>query len=106
MSLLSPETCSTRSANRKPQTPPAPPPAGWAQDQAGRSPKDEGKAVSRDRARNGFPPFGDAPAGWFVVPTTVQYKDAIAETFSRRVELPERPVGQGAGPACGGRGSA
>jgi hypothetical protein len=52
-------------------------------------PKDEGELVSRDRARDGFPLFGDGPGGWFGVSATVRFKDGSAETLSRRVELPE-----------------
>lgn len=52
-------------------------------------PKNEGELVSRDRARDGFPLFGDGPGGWFGVSATVRFKDGIAETLSHRVELPE-----------------
>ena len=52
-------------------------------------PKDEGELVSRDRAHDGFPLFGDGPGGWFGVSATVKYKDGGAETLNRRVELPE-----------------
>ena len=52
-------------------------------------PKDEGELVSRDRAGDGFPLFGDGPGGWFGVSATVRFKDGSAETLSRRVELPE-----------------
>jgi hypothetical protein len=51
--------------------------------------KDEGELVSRDRAGDGYPLFGDGPGGWFGVSATVQFKDGSAETLSRRVELPE-----------------
>ena len=52
-------------------------------------PKDTGELVSRDRARDGFPLFGDGPGGWFGVSATVRFRDGSAETLSRRVELPE-----------------
>ena len=52
-------------------------------------PKDAGELVSRDRARDGFPLFGDGPGGWFGVSATVRFRDGSAETLSRRVELPE-----------------
>jgi hypothetical protein len=52
-------------------------------------PKDGGELVSRDRARDGFPLFGDGPGGWFGVSATVRFKDGGAETLRRRVELPE-----------------
>lgn len=54
-------------------------------------PRTEGDLVSRDRARDGFPLFGDGPGGWFGVSATVRFKDGSAETLSRRVELPEAP---------------
>ena len=53
------------------------------------SPKDGGELVSRDRAKDGFPLFGDGPGGWFGVSADVHFKDGTAETISRRVELPE-----------------
>jgi hypothetical protein len=52
-------------------------------------PKDEGELVSRDRAGDGFPLFGDGPGGWFGVSATIRYKDGSTESLSRRVELPE-----------------
>ena len=52
-------------------------------------PKDGGELVSRDRAKDGFPLFGDGPGGWFGVSADVRYKDGGVETLSRRVELPE-----------------
>jgi hypothetical protein len=54
-------------------------------------PKDGGELVSRDRARDGFPLFGDGPGGWFGVSAVVRFKDGSTETLSRRVELPEPP---------------
>lgn len=52
-------------------------------------PKNEGELLSRDRAGDGFPLFGDGPGGWFGVSATVRFRDGTAETLSRRVELPE-----------------
>jgi hypothetical protein len=52
-------------------------------------PKDEGELISRNRAGDGFPLFGDGPGGWFSVSAIVRFKDGSAETLSRRVELPE-----------------
>jgi hypothetical protein len=58
----------------------------WHMDPA---PKDEGELVSRDRAADGFPLFGDGPGGWFGVSATLRFKDGSVETVRRRVELPE-----------------
>lgn len=52
-------------------------------------PKTEGELISRDRAGDGFPLFGDGPGGWFGVSATVHFKDGSVETLSQRVELPE-----------------
>jgi hypothetical protein len=53
-------------------------------------PKDGGDdLVSRNRADDGFPLFGDGPGGWFGVSATVRYKDGKQETLSRRIELPD-----------------
>jgi hypothetical protein len=52
-------------------------------------PKDGDDLVSRNRAADGFPLFGDGPGGWFGVSATVRYKDGKEEMLSRRVELPE-----------------
>jgi hypothetical protein len=52
-------------------------------------PKNEGELVSRDRAADGFPLFGDGPGGWFGVSAVARYRDGREETLSRRVELPE-----------------
>jgi hypothetical protein len=53
-------------------------------------PKDGGDdLVSRNRADDGFPLFGDGPGGWFRVSATVRYKDGKQETLSRRIELPD-----------------
>jgi hypothetical protein len=52
-------------------------------------PKDGGELVSRNRARDGFPLFGDGPGGWFGVSAVVRFKDGNTETISHRVELPE-----------------
>jgi len=52
-------------------------------------PKDGGELLSRDRAGDGFPLFGDGPGGWFGVSAVVRFKDGNTETLSRRVELPE-----------------
>jgi hypothetical protein len=50
---------------------------------------DGGDLVSRNRANDGFPLFGDGPGGWFGVTATVQYRDGSEETLSRRIELPD-----------------
>ena len=50
---------------------------------------DGGDLVSRNRADDGFPLFGDGPGGWFGVTATVQYRDGSEETLSRRIELPD-----------------
>jgi hypothetical protein len=50
---------------------------------------DAGDLVSRDRAQDGFPLFGDGPGGWFGVTATVHFKDGSQETLSRRIELPD-----------------
>jgi hypothetical protein len=53
-------------------------------------PKDGGRdLVSRNRAGDGFPLFGDGPGGWFGVSAAVHFKDGTEETLSRRIELPE-----------------
>jgi len=52
-------------------------------------PKDHGDLVSWDRAKEGFPLFGDGPGGWFSVSATITFKDGNTETLSRRVELPD-----------------
>jgi hypothetical protein len=50
---------------------------------------DGGDLVSRNRAQDGFPLFGDGPGGWFSVRATVHFKDGSVDTLSRRIELPE-----------------
>jgi hypothetical protein len=52
--------------------------------------RDGGDLVSRNRAADGFPLFGDGPGGWFGVSATVQFKDGSDDTLSRRIELPDR----------------
>jgi hypothetical protein len=58
----------------------------WGMDPA---PKNEGELISRGRAADGFPLFGDGPGGWFGVFATVQYRDGGEETLSRQIELPD-----------------
>src|SRR5581483_9569676 len=58
-------------------------------------PRHGGDLVSRDRAADGFPLFGDGPGGWFGVSATIRFKDGGAETLGRRVELPGVSVGAG-----------
>jgi hypothetical protein len=50
---------------------------------------DGGDLVSRNRAQDGFPLFGDGPGGWFGVIATVHFNDGSVETLSRRIELPD-----------------
>jgi hypothetical protein len=50
---------------------------------------DGGDLVSRNRAQDGFPLFGDGPGGWFGVTATVHFNDGSVETLSRRIELPD-----------------
>ena len=45
--------------------------------------------VSRDRAADGFPLFGQGPGGWFGVSATIRYQDGGEETLARRIELSE-----------------
>ena len=45
--------------------------------------------LSRDRAADGFPLFGDGPGGWFGVSARIRYRDGQEETLSRRIELSE-----------------
>jgi hypothetical protein len=52
-------------------------------------PKNDGEMISRDRAADGFPLFGDGPGGWFGVSATLHFKDGSQDTLSRRIELPE-----------------
>jgi hypothetical protein len=51
--------------------------------------KNGGDFVSRNRAAEGFPLFGDGPGGWFGVSATIRYQDGSEETLSRRIELSE-----------------
>ncbi len=51
------------------------------------APKDGGELISRDRAADGFPLFGDGPGGWFGVAAKIRFRDGSEETLSRRVEL-------------------
>jgi hypothetical protein len=50
---------------------------------------DAADLVSRDRAQDGFPLFGDGPGGWFGVTATVHFKDGSQDALSRRIELPD-----------------
>jgi hypothetical protein len=43
--------------------------------------------LSRDRAADGFPLFGDGPGGWFGVSAAVRFRDGAEETLTRRIEL-------------------
>jgi hypothetical protein len=53
-------------------------------------PRNDGSdLVSRNRADDGFPLFGDGPGGWFGVTATVHFNDGSEETLSRRIELPD-----------------
>jgi hypothetical protein len=52
-------------------------------------PKDGDDLISRDRAADGFPLFGDGPGGWFGVSATISYRDGEEEILSRRIELSE-----------------
>ena len=45
--------------------------------------------ISRDRAADGFPLFGDGPGGWFGVSATIRYQDGGEETLARRIEFPD-----------------
>jgi hypothetical protein len=47
----------------------------------------EADLISRDRAADGFPLFGDGPGGWFGVTAAVRYRDGGEETLSRRIDL-------------------
>ena len=59
----------------------------WRMDPPSRD--DASDLVSRNRAADGFPLFGDGPGGWFGVSATVQFKDGSEDTLSRRIELPD-----------------
>jgi hypothetical protein len=59
----------------------------WRMDPPPRN--DGGDLVSRNRAQDGFPLFGDGPGGWFGVTATVHFSDGSVETLSRRIELPD-----------------
>ena len=37
--------------------------------------KNDGDLISRDRAADGFPLFGDGPGGWFGVSASIRYRD-------------------------------
>ncbi len=45
--------------------------------------------ISRDRAADGFPLFGQGPGGWFGVTAAVRYQDGGEESLQRRIEFPE-----------------
>ena len=49
--------------------------------------KNGAEFLSRDRAADGFPLFGDGPGGWFGVFARIRYRDGEEETLSRRIEL-------------------
>ena len=49
----------------------------------------DGDLISRDRAADGFPLFGDGPGGWFGVSAKIRYRDGVEETLSRRIEMPD-----------------
>ena len=51
--------------------------------------KNDGDLISRDRAADGFPLFGDGPGGWFGVSASIRYRDGAEETLSRRIDLPD-----------------
>lgn len=51
--------------------------------------KNGAEFISRDRAADGFPLFGDGPGGWFGVSAKIRYRDGEEETLSRRIELPD-----------------
>jgi hypothetical protein len=43
--------------------------------------------ISRDRAADGFPLFGQGPGGWFGVTARIRFQDGQEETLARRIEI-------------------